>query len=281
MNRVYIAGCGYLGSRLAGRLAAQYQVIGISRRGRASGDWEQLHRDLDQEPVAADFSDALLYYLVPPPAAGRQDTRLRRLLAAIPNQALPSRLVLISTTGVYGDNHGEWVTEDTPPAPRADRAHRRLDAETAATEWASLRGVPLVILRIPAIYGPGRLPEKSLRDGRPVVAMEQSPWVNRIFIDDLVSFCERAGQEDAPTGIFNISDGHPAKMSEYFFKVAEILNLPPPEEISLEEAQALLSPGMNAYLSESRRIDNRKALAAFGVTLQCPTLEQGLPRCIV
>lgn len=280
MQKVYIVGCGYTGQRLAQRLAPEAVVEAIARHAPSSSPWLTHVCDLDREPCALDFRNALIYYLVPPPAEGRSDSRLRHFLGAIDEHNLPARLVLISTTGVYGDNGGDWVSETTPAAPRFDRAWRRLDAETALAEWAGPRQVPTVILRIPAIYGPGRLPEKTLRAGRPMVNMEESPWVNRIFVDDLVSFCVAAGRPGAPTGLFNISDGHPERMTEYFFRVADILGLPRPRQISLREARDELSAGMNAYLSESRRIDNHKAMQAFAVDLCCPTLDQGLPRCV-
>lgn len=281
MQKVYVAGCGYTGQRLAKRLAAEAEVQAIHRQLPSQpSPWPVHVCDLDAAACALDFAGSLVYYLVPPPPQGREDSRLRAFLAAIDDDDLPERFVLISTTGVYGDNGGDWITEETAPAPRFDRAWRRLDAETALRQWAEPRGVAVVILRIPAIYGPGRLPEKTLRAGRPVVRREESPWVNRIFVEDLVSFCIAAGRPGAPVGIYNISDGHPARMSDYFFKVADILGLPRPREIGLAEARQQLSAGMNAYLSESRRIDNRKAMRAFAVSLQCPTLDQGLPRCV-
>ena len=64
---------------------------------------------------------------------------------------------------MYGDCHGEWVTEERPPRPDADRARRRLDAEQALLGWGEQQGVAVVILRVPGIYGPGRLPERRVR----------------------------------------------------------------------------------------------------------------------
>jgi len=76
--------------------------------------------------------------------------------------------------------------------------------------------------------------------------------------------------------IYNVSDGHPGNMTDYFNQVADFAGLPRPEQISLQQAQQQLSAGMLSYLKESRRLDNRKMLQQLGVVLRYPTLELGL-----
>ncbi|MCP4010690.1 MAG: NAD-dependent epimerase/dehydratase family protein [Proteobacteria bacterium] len=184
--------------------------------------------------------------------------------------------MLISTTGVYGDCEGARVDETTPVKPKADRALRRADAETSLLEWAEKNKVDYLILRVPGIYAPDRLPLKRLEAGTPVVAQDEAPWTNRIHADDLATVCFAALHSPVANEIINVADDAPGNMTEYFFAVADYAGLPRPPEISLQQARQSLSPGMLSYLAESRRIDNSKMKKLLNIKLKYPTLKQGL-----
>jgi len=278
-----IVGCGDIGVRLARRLLDQgHEVAGwVRSRGSVeavTGLGIHAHGvDLDRadRPLPG-LAGQQVYYLVPPPPAGREDTRVARLLDGMACAGAPRRVVYLSTSGVYGDCRGAWVDEERPPAPRADRAWRRLDAERRWQAWCAACGVELVILRVAGIYGPGKLPVKRLRSGQPMVAEADSPITNHIHSQDLVRVCLAAMQRGRNGEVYNVSDGHPGTMTGYFNQVADALGLPRPPVISLAEAQSRLSPGMRSYLRESRRLNNRKLLGELGVALEYPDLEQGL-----
>jgi nucleoside-diphosphate-sugar epimerase len=168
------------------------------------------------------------------------------------------------------------VTEASPVAPQTARGKRRLDAEQALLRWSEQQRVPVAILRVPGIYGPDRLPVERIRSGQPILREQDAPFTNRIHADDLAMICVVAA-ERAPAGaIYNVSDGQPGNMSQYFKDVADALGLPHPPEVSREEAEKVLSAGMLSYLNESRRISNQKILSQLGVQLKYPNLATGL-----
>ncbi len=219
-----------------------------------------------------------LYYFAPPPAEGDTDPRLRRVLAAL-TAALPQRIVYISTSGVYGDCAGAWVDETYPLNPSTPRAHRRADAEAALHAWSAATGVPVVILRVPGIYGPGKLPLERLRKGLPLLSEADSPYTNRIHVDDLITVCRAAMQRGQPGAAYNVSDGQPSNMTDYFNRIADFTGLPRPPLISRDEIDQL-SPGMRGFMEESKRLDNRRMREELGVELRYPTLEAGLAACL-
>jgi nucleoside-diphosphate-sugar epimerase len=137
----------------------------------------------------------------------------------------------------------------------------------------------VVILRVTGIYGPGRLPVNQLTSGQPVLDERLASLTNRIHADDLVRVCLAAAERGEDGDIFNVSDGHPGTMTEYFNAAADLLGLPRPRQVSWEEAQQVMSPLMFSYVSESRRLDNRKMREKLGVTLRYPTLAEGMPAC--
>jgi nucleoside-diphosphate-sugar epimerase len=286
MHHVSIVGCGYTGLRLAKRwLERGATVRGLATRPEslaeiaASGS-EAVALNLDVEPADGDlakpdFAGHLVYYAVPPAPSGSTDPRLERFLASL--TVNPARIVYLSTTGVYGDRAGQCVDEDTPPQPTTPRAQRRLAAETGLRGWAEQRAVSWCILRVPGIYGPGRLPLERLRQREPAILPEQATPSNRIQVEDLVSACVAAGDSArADRRIFNVTDGSDDSLTAYLQRVARIANLPPPPLISRSEAERRFSASSWSFLAESRRVGNRRLTEELGVTLRYTDLDAGI-----
>ncbi len=283
---MWILGCGYTGTRLARRWLDQGRPVTAlvrsepSRLALARAGIPTLARDLAADPFDdINWAGQDLYHLAPPPPTGREDRLTRHLVAAFRRNGHPHRLVYLGTTGVYGDCGGDWVDETRPPAPAADRAHRRWDAEDTLRAWSRESGAELILLRVAGIYGPGRLPLERLRQGLPLVREEEAPWSNRIHITDLVEACVAAMERGAAGAIYNVCDGHPTTMTDYFLRVADAAGLPRPPLIPLREAAREVSAGMMSYLAESRRIGNRRLRQELGVSLRYPDLASGLPAC--
>ncbi len=281
-----IFGCGYLGRLLARhRLRDTRQVTGVVRTSSSIELLDglgisSLQADLDQAVLPdLPLQDSSLFYFIPPPKSGYLDTRVRRLIAEFERQGDPQRIVYLSTTGVYGDCKGEWVTEDRPVNPVAPRAKRRWDAERTFLDWHIRTGRELVTLRVGGIYGPDKLPLERLLKGLPLVRPEESPWTNRIHVDDLVQICAAAMDKGLDGAVYNVSDGSPGTMIDYFRQIAEMAGLPAPPAISFAQAQHELSAGMLSYMQESRRLDNSKVIKELGISLIHPTLESGLSAC--
>lgn len=278
---VFIIGYGEVGRRVAARWIERGTPVRALVRHpiRVSEHLDpriELYRgDLDDPhtlPTAA-MAGARLYYFAPPPRTGAFDPRVRgvaKLLAAP-----PEKVVLISTTGVYGDCGGDWVNESRVPAPGSDRARRRLDAERTLESYADRHGLPLVTLRVAGIYGPGRLPEKRLREQTPMPAAEDCGYTNRVHIDDLVEACVQAMAQTGVSGILNVSDGAPGTMREYLDLAADALGYPRLPVLARAQMAATLNTAMMGYLGESRRIDNTRLLKTLGISLRHPDLKSG------
>ncbi|MES9991808.1 MAG: SDR family oxidoreductase [Candidatus Thiodiazotropha sp.] len=281
---VTIIGCGDIGTRLALAYRADgEEVTAWVRTAESAQRVRSLSLNVVQADLDRDLAPSLkvdggeLFYFAPPSTKGEQDGRVSRFISLLGRGPLPEKVVYLSTSGVYGDCQGAWVDETRPPAPVADRAKRRLDAEQQWRGWSEDTGRGLVILRVAGIYGPGKLPLERLRSGQPMVAETDAPITNHIHSLDLVRIAAIAMQRGSSGEVYNVCDGAPEPMTRYFYQVADFLKLPRPPVITLEEAQHRLSPGMLSYLKESRRLSNRKLLEELGVELIYPSLQQGLP----
>lgn len=285
MKPVLIMGCGYVGASLLRYLPDSVQVTAVTRNPATCRTLETLGvkavaGDLDEDVPVLPTRAAELFYFAPPPPQGSSECRLRRFLASIDPTRLPRRIVYISTSAVYGDCQGQWITEQQPLKPGTDRGRRRADAEQALLEWMAQTGVPVVILRVPGIYGPGKLPLSRLKKGLPLLREEESPYTNRIHVDDLVSACLAAMEKGQPGAAYHVSDGQPSNMTDYFNRIAEVFGLPRPPTVSRAEAATALSKGMRGFMDESKRLDITRMQQELGVVLRYASLEAGLLHCL-
>lgn len=281
---VFIVGCGGIGSLLAGNWRERGARVTALARSEATTRHLQ---GLGLKTVFGDLDDpnslrglplagATLYYLAPPPPDGDSDPRMHHFLEALNEAEPPTRIIYISTSGVYGDTGGAWVNEETPPNPQTGRARRRMDAENTLRAAGRHLGIEVIILRVGGIYGPGRLPVDRLKKGLPVLNEAECGFTNRIHADDLVAILIAAAEKGRGDNVYNVCDGHPGNMTQYFNAVADALGLPRPPNLPMAEAREQLSHAMLSYLTESRRMDNRKLLREFGISLRYPDLESGL-----
>jgi len=294
---IWIIGCGDIGRRVARLYQKATKECNKPVNGLVYSDVSQqlgqvanikmIRCDLDQpldtstplqalEPEL--FKHAHIFYFAPPPKTGQYDHRLQNFLNYIKDQ--PQKIVLISTTGVYGDSQGAWIDESFPIAPQAARAKRRVDAEICLNQWAERYQKEAVILRVPGIYALDRLPLARIKKGLPVVQSSEAGWTNRIHADDLAAVCQAAMQTKAASRIYNVTDGTPSTMTDYFNQVADYAGLTRPPQISMQEAVATLSQGMVSYLQESRRIRNQKMHDELGVVLQYPNLNSTFKKAV-
>lgn len=273
-----ILGCGDIGLRVAELYKQENQkVSGLVRSKESIIKCSDKHVKAQLFDLDAESSQSLcleqhdLYYFVPPPSQGYMDTRLHNFLKQL--SAIPRKIVLISTTGVYGDCAAEWIDETQQPQPKVERAKRRLYAEQTLQTWCDEKKLPLTILRVPGIYALDRLPLARIQKGTAMVREEEAGWTNRIHADDLAMIAKTVMQTSKADGkIYNACDGNPSIMTHYFDQVADYANLPRPPKITMAEAEEQLSPGMLSYLKESRKISNQKLLRELNITLKYPNL---------
>ena len=233
-------------------------ALALSRNLRA-GSYELMpDLDTDDLSVAPPVGPYSIVYTIPPSREGSGDARLGRFLQWLDEP--PLRIVYISTSGVYGDTGGALVDEHAKPAPQNTRSQRRLAAEQALRDFTQDNGIGSVILRSPAIYGPGRLGLERIRNASPVIREDQCNPGNRIHADDLAACCIAALDDGVEPGIYNVGDGDFRSATWFTQTVAAMAGLPRVPEISRDEAKSQFSAERLSFIRESRRLDNSKML---------------------
>jgi nucleoside-diphosphate-sugar epimerase len=184
-------------------------------------------------------------------------------------------IVYLSTIGVYGDRGGDWVDEHMPADPTSARARGRLAAERTWQDLGARRRIPVAILRLAGIYGPGRNALTQITHGNARRVVKAGQMFNRIHVDDIAQAIDAALARRA-TGIFNVADDEPAPPGDPLVLAAQFLGVPPPPEIPYEEAAPSMSPLAKSFWQESRCVSNDKLKRELGVTLRYPTYREGL-----
>ncbi len=265
MNSILIVGCGDIALRVAALLRGRYRLFGLLRTPSRCAELRRagivpLTGDLDSRQSLgriAGLAHSVLHF-APPADAGVGDTRTRHLLAALSRGRLPKQLVYISTSGVYGDCGGAYVSETHPLNPQSARARRRVDAENRIRLWAKCHGVNAGILRVPGIYADNRLPLERLRSGMPAIIAQQDSYTNHIHADDLARSVVAALRYAKPNRVYHSSDDSDLKMGDYFDVVADACHLPRPPRLPRDAVKLAVSPMLWSFMNESRRLSNAR-----------------------
>lgn len=276
--KLFIVGFGFVASRLVANHADLFQRISgtvrsAEKRARLA---ERLDRpelglfdgvSADAETLARCADADVVLISVPPGTDG--DVVLEHLGAAIAD-GRARRVVYLSTIGVYGDHHGEWIDEDTPAAPDHDRTRARIAVET---EWRRLLGDRLSVLRLGGIYGPGRNALVELRAGRARRIVKPGQVFNRIHADDAARAI--IGAIDRKIGgVWNICDDEPAPPQDVIAYAAQLMGIAPPPEQPFAPAE--LSPMARSFYASNRRVRNLRAKRDLGLRFAYPDYRQGL-----
>ena len=182
-------------------------------------------------------------------------------------------LCYFSTVGVYGDFGGAWVDESAPTRPVNKRSQQRVEVEQLWRDYAAKRGVPLLILRLAGIYGPGRSSFDKLREGTARRIVKPGQVFNRIHVEDIGRITTLAAQRKL-AGTFNLSDDEPAPPQDLVEYAARMMGVPVPPDIAFEDAQ--MTEMARSFYSDNKRVSNAAIKSALGTTLTYPNYRVGL-----
>ncbi|USJ28508.1 SDR family oxidoreductase [Ensifer adhaerens] len=273
MNAI-VFGCGYAGSAIARALSS----AGMNVHGTVRTD-DGMHR-LASAGIAAirydgkSFSSQLLSVLseathlvscIAPdemgdPVISSFGARISRLMPRL------KWIAYLSTVGVYGDHQGRWVDEMSLCTPTTKRSKSRLLAEKAWMGYADALGLPLSILRLSGIYGPGRNALATLQRGTARCLVKKDQVFNRVRVEDIGAAALFLAERQQG-GLFNVSDDHPAPPQDVVTEAARLLCIEPPPYEDVDQAK--LSEPARSFFQDNKRVSNAK-LKSEGFQFQFP-----------
>ena len=185
-----------------------------------------------------------------------------------------SKLIYLSSTGVYGDHRGNWVDETAKLNPKTELGIHRLYAENKWRKTAEKFGLRLIIMRLAGIYGLGRSPIERLQTGKARVIRKPGLLFSRIHIADIVELISLCIERDDISGIYNICDNKPASSETVMKEASRLLDIDCPASVSIEKHD--LSKTALDFYSESKKVSNKKLLKDFRYEMKHPDYFSGL-----
>jgi len=277
--RLLLFGYGFSGRALARRMAAKGWEVAATYRdaegaARIAADGHAGVHLEDRSAVTEALSRTQALLVTAPP--GPQGCPgLNALVGPLAEAgAFPDWTGYLSTTGVYGDRRGRWVTEDSRLAAQSVEAARRVGAERDWQEVGRGMGLTVCAFRLPGIYGPGRSALDRVRAGTARRIAAEGQVFSRIHVDDLAAGLEASIARPRAGRAYNLCDDEPAPNSDVIAHAARLLGMAPPPEIRLEDAN--LSAAALRFYAESKRVSNARAKAELGWRPMYPTYREGL-----
>ncbi len=275
--RLLVFGYGFSASALARRLRPEGWSIAATFRSSpepliADGVEPAPCDDLDQLRWQSTRATAILITAPPGPVECPGHGALIPALTAA--RARPNWIGYLSTTGVYGDRQGRWVTERSRLAAISVEGARRVAAERDWLRSTDALGLNLAIFRLPGIYGPGRSVLDRLRAGAARRISAPGQVFSRIHVDDIAAGLADSIARPRRGGIYNLCDDEPAPNSDVVAYGAGLLGMAEPPEVAL--ADAGLSPTARRFYAESKRVSNALAKAELGWRPAYPSYREGL-----
>ena len=277
--RLFVFGYGFSGRALVRRLGKEgWRFAATARtaetRAAIEFDGGEAIDPADHPALVAALRDVQALLVTAPPGP-EGCPGLNTLVGPMAEAgAFPDWVGYLSTTGVYGDRRGGWVTERSRLAAQSVEGARRVSAERDWLEVGRGMGLTVATFRLPGIYGPGRSAFDRLREGRARRGAAPGQVFSRIHVDDLAAGLAASIARPRAGAHYNLCDDEPAANSEVVAYAAGLLGIPPPSEVALDDAK--LPPAAMRFYAESKRVSNALAKAELGWRPQYPTYREGL-----
>ena len=276
-SKLIIFGGGFSGQRIASFARGLGVKVLCSRRNKES-DGADFIFNTEKEISNEIFEGTTHVLSCIPPLLNGEDPVLLKLKKQLLNSKNLKWVGYLSTTGVYGDTKGGWVNENTSPNPQQERSIRRFSCEK---QWIETK-LPIQILRLPGIYGPGRSAFESLFNGTTKMIDKPDQVFSRIHVDDIagsVLFLINLYSQGKNPLVVNVADDLPTSNLEVITFAAKIAKKSIPLKIPFEIAKKEMSPMALSFWQENRKVDNKLLCQKLGYSLIYPDFKSGLKNC--
>lgn len=272
--KLLIVGVGYVGSHVLQEF-----------RGKCDKIWGTIRQDVpltdpdivtfdERSPIRAQIIEEATHILQTIPPVEGEDLLLKHHKQQLIQSENLQWIGYCSTTGVYGDTQGGWVTESSPCFPTQKRSIERKHIEDQWIElWRSC-ALPVHIFRMSGIYGPHRSQIQNVLEGKARRILKQGQVFSRIHVEDIVPVLKASMENTQGGEIYNLADDFACSSNEIIEYICGKLNLPLPPEILIDSKD--VSEMARSFYAECRRVSNRKIKKELGIVLKYPTYQQGL-----
>ena len=279
-KKFLIFGCGFSGNFFAKTIRnLGYKALTSSRSKKKDQDSFVFNSEKNIVPNEKIFDGVTHILSCIPPDKNGNDPVLECLKSKLKNLSL-EWIGYLSTTGVYGNTNGDWVSEIDQPNPSQKRSQKRWNCEK---EWIK-SGLPVQIFRLPGIYGPERSTFEAIKNKKIRVIFKKDQVFSRVHVADITNAIIYLLQNKDSLKfyqIINIADDEPCSQIEVIQYCYDLLDLKMPEPIFFEDAKNALSPIAQSFWIENRRVSNKLLCKTLGYKLIYKNYKAGLNNCFL
>ena len=274
---LFIYGLGFSGQALARQMQAKgWAVSATARTQDKAAALIGLNitpvNPADPDAMTAAMGRAKAILITAPPGPDGCPALQQIVPALARSAAFPDWIGYVSTTGVYGDQGGGWVFENSPLRASSPEGARRVGAERDWLQVGQGMGLSVMVFRLPGIYGPGRSAFDRLRAGDARRVIKPGQVFSRIHVEDIASGLAASIAKPRAGGIYNLCDDEPAPPQDVIAYAAGLAGLALPPEVGIDA----LSPMAKRFYAENKRVSNALAKQELGWKPTYPTYRQGL-----
>ena len=279
-KKFLILGCGFSGNFFA-KTIRKFGCTALTSSRSANRDPNSFVFNSENSMVPDDkiFNDVTHILSCIPPDKNGNDPVLENLKYTLQSLSL-EWVGYLSTTGVYGNTGGDWVSEIDQPNPLQKRSQKRLSCEK---EWIE-SGLPVQIFRLPGIYGPRRSTFEAIRNNKIRVIFKKDQVFSRIHVADITNaiiYLLQNKQSLKFHQIINIADDEPCSQIEVIQYCYDLLGLKMPKQVFFEDVKNELSPIAQSFWMENRRVSNKLLCKTLGYKLIYKNYRAGLENCLL
>ena len=275
MINVYLIGNGYICDYITSLGSKKYKYIGVCR-SQKNNCHENIQADILKDANKLQeliHEESYVVYLAPPQQNGDSDLIIENFLKHVQKREYIKKIIYISTSGVYGDKNDKRVDENSPLQPITDRAKRRVNAERQVLDSK----LNYTVLRVPGIYGPGRLPINRIKQRLPLIDLDICKHTNLIHAKDLAKIIVSSlDNKNTINKIINVSDGTAIKSTQYYLYIYDALNTTYPDFIDYKAAEKLYDDKRKSFIKESRKLDTSLMDKIFPDIIEFKDIRKGI-----
>ncbi|MAZ40441.1 MAG: NAD(P)-dependent oxidoreductase [Legionellales bacterium] len=256
--KIGLLGYGYTANFFAQRLVALgHDVWGTSRNPSIikQPNITIINFDLT-EIIAALQQTTHLLISIPPNNTGKDPCLdlLDEVLISHKNQF--QWIAYLSSTGVYGDHHGQWVDENSSCNANSFRNKYRRQVEQAWLANYHLHHLPIIIFRLAGIYGPNRNSIARLHKGKRTSVYKKDLFFSRIHVLDICEALLQSIYKPMLGEVFNLADDMPCNPYDVDCYAAKLLEISAPQAIDANDAS--LSTMAKSFYISNKKVSNTK-----------------------
>lgn len=147
----------------------------------------------------------------------------------------PDRVVVASSSSVYGSGNDPPTTEDLPVQPESPYALSKYFTERLATQYHELHGIETVALRYFNVFGPRQDPssdyaavipkfiDSMIAGDRPTIYGDGTQTRDFTYVDNVVQANRKAAESDAAGAVLNVATGDRVSVNGLVDSINEIL----------------------------------------------------------